>query len=135
MSIANTYSTPPANLFVVNSVLRCSVIALDNKRHYEHLSYPLDFGMPELRKSDLHFLMSLRWLASVGSKQKIPPREIEAEIAVCLSAIDGMVHAMHVGSDENFANKLVEAARNTDVAVAEHRRSIQQNFEDQDCHR
>ena len=42
-------------------------------------------------------------LAPVGAEQPVPPRQIEAEIAVGLMAHDRMVHAMHVGRDHASA--------------------------------
>src|SRR5262249_5862272 len=48
---------------------------------------------------------------AISPEHAIPPRQIEAEVAVGLEAQDGMVHAVHVGRHNHKAQQAVEPRR------------------------
>ena len=60
-------------------------------------------GIAELLDSDRHGLVAGLRLGPIGAEQTIPPGKIEAEIAVGLGRQDRMVHAVHVGRDDQPA--------------------------------
>jgi len=55
--------------------------------------------------------MTRRGLRTVGAEQAIPPRQVEAEVAVRLVVNDRMVHAMHVRRHDDPAQHAVEHPR------------------------
>ena len=63
----------------------------------------------ELLDADGHALVAGRGLGAVGAEQPVPPRQIEAEIAVGLARHDRVVHAVHVGRHDDPAQHAVEA--------------------------
>jgi hypothetical protein len=50
----------------------------------QHTVKPQVTRCPELLDPNRHFLVARFWLRLVGPKQPVPPRKVEAKIAVCL---------------------------------------------------
>ena len=67
-------------------------------------------GVAKLFDADGHaFVADLR-LGPVGAQQAIPPRQVEAEIAVGFSRQDRVVNAMHVGRDDEPSQHAIDPA-------------------------
>ena len=76
-------------------------------------------------------LMACRRLVAVGAEQAIPPRQVEAEVAVGLARGDRVVHAVHVRRHHDPAQHAVEPGRHAHVAVVEHGGGVEQHLEGQ----
>ena len=83
----------------------------------------------ELLDADGH-ARGRRRLIAVGAEQAIPPGQVEAEVAVRLARSDRVVDAVHVGRDDEPAQRAVDQ-RQAHVAVVEHRGGVEQHLEDQ----
>src|SRR5215471_11465233 len=53
-------------------------------------------GITKLLDTNCHAVVARRRLGAVGAQQTVPPRQVEAEIAVGLAPQDRMMDAMHV---------------------------------------
>ena len=76
--------------------------------------------VPEVVKANGHARMPVLGLIAVSAHQVIPPRKIEAEIAIRLLRVNRMMYAMHVRSDDEPTQDAVEPERHAHVAVIEH---------------
>ena len=81
--------------------------------------------------ADGHALVALRGLGPIGAEQPVPPREIEAEIAVGLGPDDGVVDAVHVGRHHEPADQGVDGRGHAHIRVIEHRGGVEQDLENQ----
>src|ERR1700757_3117720 len=59
-------------------------------------------------KPDGHAVMSLRRLRRIGPEQPVPYREIEAIIRIVLAEAHRVMHAVHVGRDDEKAQGAIE---------------------------
>ena len=78
------------------------VLHLTDKGDRQHTGQPAapPVGM-EASDADGHDLVPGARLCTVGAEQIVPPWQVEAEIAVGLVVLNGMVHSVHVrGNDE-----------------------------------
>jgi hypothetical protein len=64
----------------------------------------------------------------------IPPGTIEAEVAVRLERENGMVHTVHIRSDHDPPQNLVNAQRNEYIPVIEHGSAVQDYLENDHRH-
>jgi len=84
----------------------------------------------EITNADGHAGMAAARLVAIGAEQAVPPAQVEAEVGIGLVVLDGMMHAVHVGRDDDPAQYAIERGRQADVAVIEHGRGIEQYLED-----
>jgi hypothetical protein len=82
--------------------------------------------------AELHPLVAGPRLRSIGTEESIPPGQVEAEVAVALVDFDRVMHSMHIGGNEDPPKPAVDADREADVAVIEHRSRVEQDREDED---
>ena len=94
----------------------------------EHSVEPQIAVRTELFEADCHVLVSDEWLSSVGSEQPVPPRKVEAEIAVGFIRTHRVVHAVHVRRYDDSAHEAIDSACDAHVAVVEHCGGVQQHF-------
>ena len=78
------------------------------KRLRQHAIEALFAGITKLIDADGHAEMASLGLVPVGAEQAIPPRQVEAEIAVGFARPDRVVDAVHVGGDHDPAQNPVE---------------------------
>ena len=78
--------------------------------------------------------MPLFRLWTVSATQPIPPGEIEAEVAVCLTGNNRKVNSMHVWGYHNKPKQSVHCFGDQNVAVIELRCGIQHHLEANDRH-
>ena len=79
-----------------------------------------------------HALVAGRGLVAVGPEQPVPPRQVEAEVAVRFAPLDRVVHAVHLGRDDQPAQHAHRAgAAVRTLRVVEHRGCVQQHLEDE----
>ena len=79
--------------------------------------------------TDCHRLMTRRGLWAVGAKEPIPPRQVEAEVAVRLVVGHRVVHAVHVGRHDDPPEQPIDGLREPPIRMVEHRRGVEQNLE------
>ena len=104
------------------------------KRLEQHAVKPQLATVSELLDADGHPLMPGSRLIAIGAEQPIPPRQVEAEIAISLADQDRMVDAVHVRRDPEPTKPAIKPNRNTDVAMVEHRGCVEQDLEDEHAH-
>ena len=61
----------------------------------------------KLFQADGHPLMALFRLPSISAEKEIPPRQIEAEVAVCLAHQNGVVDAVHIWRHKEYPQHTV----------------------------
>lgn len=83
-----------------------------------------------LSDADGHVDVAGSRLFAIGAQQVIPPREIEAVVAVGFAADRGMMHAVHFWRDQCAAQDSVQPQRQAGVAVVEYRRRVEYDLED-----
>lgn len=71
-------------------------------------------------------------LVAVSAKKAVPPGKVEPKIAIRFLYYHRMVHAMHIGSDNEYPQYPVELPIHEDITVVEHRCCVQQYLEGQD---
>ena len=89
----------------------------------------------ELGETDGHPFMALFRLILVCPQKPVPPGEIEAAVAVCLTDDRGMVHPVHVGCHNEKPKDPVNAYGNTKTAAVEHGGCIRCCLENEDSQR
>src|SRR5262249_13179347 len=99
------------------------------ERLREHTVEALLSRLTELLDADGHRFVTCRRLIAIGAEQAIPPRQIEAEIAIGLAGNDRVVHAMHIRRYDDPAQYPIEPRRHAHVAMVEHRCGIEQHLE------
>ena len=57
----------------------------------------------ELIDADDHVRMTKSRLSTVSPEEAIPPRQVEAEVAICLAPVYRVVNPMHLRCDDNGA--------------------------------
>jgi hypothetical protein len=67
--------------------------------------------LPEDVDADCHAGMPGTGLCAVGTEQPIPPRQIEAEIAVGLGRLDRVMDPVHLRRNDDHAQKPVDRLR------------------------
>ena len=72
-----------------------------NKRLYEQLVQACVVLIPELIEADDHIAVAVPGLIPVGFEKPIPPGQIESVVGVGLLRVPGMVHPVHVWSDDD----------------------------------
>ena len=82
-------------------------------------------------KADYHPVMAFVRLIFVCSEKVVPPRKIEAVIAVRFADDHGMMHPVHVGGHDKAPKDSVNRYGNMDVAVVEHGCGIEDHFENE----
>ncbi len=75
--------------------------------------------------------MPVTGLGGVGAQKPVPPRQVEAVVAVGFCLDDGMMHPVHVRGDDEQAQHPIDAFGDPDVRVIEHGRRVQKNLENQ----
>jgi hypothetical protein len=83
-------------------------------------------------EADSHALLAGGGLGTIGTKQPIPPRQVEPEIAVGLARNHRMMDAMHIRRYDDPAETAVQPFRQPDITMVEHRRRVEHDFKDQD---
>ena len=68
-----------------------------NKRHNYQPRQSKPPWVPNVGNPNRHCFMSVGRLITIGAKQTVPPGDIKAKIAVCLTYYNGMMHPVHVG--------------------------------------
>jgi hypothetical protein len=76
---------------------------------YQHPVDPEVSRRAELIDADVHAFMAVPRMGSVGSQQAVPPRLVEAEIAIGLVRVDGMV--------DTAISKRLEPSKKTPLAL------------------
>src|SRR5262245_18906404 len=99
------------------------------ERLRQHAVEALLSRIAKLLDADGHCFMTCRWLIAIGPEQAVPPRQVEAEVAVGLAGNDGVVHAMHIRRYDDPAQYPIEPDRDAHVAMVEHRGGIEQHLE------
>ena len=69
-------------------------------------------------------------LLLIGTKNSIPPGEIETEIAVVLGGIGRMMDPMHVRRYHYQSQPSVDVLGDADITVVEHRGNVKQHLGD-----
>src|SRR5947207_5032993 len=80
----------------------------------EQLIEPQLPRIAKLRDANRHRLMSIDGLGAVSAKQSVPPRQIEAEIAVGLLSADRMMHPVHLRGHDEPAEPSFQPSRDAD---------------------
>ena len=88
--------------------------------------------VPEITETDRHPFMPCRWLVLIGAHDAVPPGQVEAEVGVCLTDDDGVMHAVHIGGHKKYPEHPIHGAGDVDIAVGENRAAVQGHFEYQD---
>ena len=86
-------------------------------------------AVSEAHEPDGHGLVACRRLRSVGAAEIVPPGKCEAEVCVGLDRRRRMMHAMHIGRDDEEPEHTISAQGKTEVGVIEHGTDIQEHFE------
>jgi len=76
--------------------------------------------------------VALGGLGNIGAQQAVPPRQVEAIVRIGLARVDGMVDAVHVGSNNKQAQHAVHGPGQVDIGVIEQGRRVQKHLEQQD---
>src|SRR5881409_2263290 len=84
--------------------------------------------MAELVDAESHAFMTGLRLGSISSKEPVPPREIEPEIAIRFAPENGVMDAMHVRGDDEPTQRALNGEGQSDVAMVEHRSGVQSDF-------
>jgi hypothetical protein len=87
--------------------------------------------VPELSKTDHHTLVAIGGLIFVRSEKPIPPRQIEAEIAVCLTDDHRVVDPVHIRRHHQQPQQTVDFFQDVDIAVVEQGSGVAKYFEEQ----
>ena len=98
---------------------------------------PIDAQLARIAKdrdADGHAVVAGFGHGTIGAEQTIPPWQIEAEIAVGLTAQDGVVHPMHVGRHHQPTQQAVERGRHRHIGMIEGRGRVQHHLEQQHRH-
>src|SRR6056297_1795198 len=90
----------------------------------QHAVQPQVGGIPELPDADGHAVVAVSRLVPIGAEQPVPPGQVEAEIAVGLVPVDRVMNAVHVRRDHEPTKHPVDAPRDREVTVIEHRRGV-----------
>src|SRR6516165_11757056 len=85
----------------------------------QHPVEPQLAGLAELLNANNHPFMAGGGLIAIGAEQAIPPRQVEAEIAVGLIHDDRVMHAMHFRRDYQPSQIAIDTGGNTDIAMVE----------------
>ncbi len=86
-------------------------------------------AVSEARKPDGHGLMTCRRLGPVGAAKIVPPGKREAEVCVGLDRHRRMMHAMHIGRDDEETEHTISDQGKTEVGVIKHGTDIQEHLE------
>src|SRR3954468_8439417 len=70
-------------------------------------------------------------LSAIGAEEPVPPRQVEAEVAVRLPLLRRLVNPGHVRRDHDPAQTTVDPLRQAHIRVAEHGGRVQQHLEDE----
>src|SRR5437660_5919436 len=108
---------------------------LATKRLQKHTEQPEFFWVAELLDSKGDPVVTGRGLGAISAEKAVPNRQIKTEIAVGFRNDNRVVHPMHVWRDDEPANHPLQARRDKNIAVVEHRRGIEQNFKEQHAER
>jgi hypothetical protein len=76
--------------------------------------------------------VTVRGLDPVGPEETVPPRQVEAEVAVGLDWMHGVVRSVHVRSHDQPAQDAVQSSAKADVSVVEHGSRVEQDLKDND---
>src|SRR6266571_3571109 len=98
------------------------------ERLQQHATEPELASITKLLDTNRHGVMASRGLGAVGAQQSVPPRQVEAEIAVGLAPQDRMMDAVHIRRHDEPAQDPIDFRGNADVAVVEHRGGIEQDL-------
>ncbi len=80
---------------------------------------------------DFHRFLSLLGIFHVGSEQTVPDRKIEPVVGIRLVRQHRVMNAVHVWSDDQKPQGAVQPKRQADIGVAENRRAVENDLEDQ----
>ena len=69
--------------------------------------------------------MAADWLMPVGSKEAIPPGQVETKVTVCFLNNHGMMDAVHIGCHDKGSQDPVNSLIHKDVTVIKHRCGVQ----------
>lgn len=76
--------------------------------------------------------MTIDRLGDIGFEEAIPERKAEAIIGIGFVGMDGVVNAVHIGSDDDAAQDGIQALRQGDIGVVEHSGTIEENLKGED---
>jgi hypothetical protein len=91
--------------------------------------------LPELLDAGHHARMAQGRLRPIGAEQAIPPRQVEAKIAVSFAPVDRMMHTVHVRCDHDPTQHAIETGGQPHIAMVEHGCRVQHDLKHQHGHR